>query len=330
MDGEITPSFTAFVGPSRHHDSHREFKIKGAAHQTDTSWHARPLAQDCNNIVVGNDFDVIAKTSHSTNNHKPSDTLHIDCCTICLEPISERAVASPCNHLTFDFICLVSWLQGHSTCPLCKAEVKEVQYEWCSPTDFKTYTVTKPETHQQRQSSGADASFSRHRSSQQWRRHLHIRSDEPGHRLPIHQSIDNGLQRRREVYRNRTPSLYVGANRISQYRDFTAETFSKSADLQSRARAFLRRELRVFTFLDNDGNSSARGNSREFLVEYILAILRTNELKGAGGEAENLVAEFLGRENGRLVLHELEAWLRSPYTGLEAWDKHVQYALRRA
>ena len=42
-----------------------------------------------------------------------------DPCVICLEPIAERAVAAPCSHCSFDFICLVSWLQERSTCPLC-------------------------------------------------------------------------------------------------------------------------------------------------------------------------------------------------------------------
>ena len=43
----------------------------------------------------------------------------IDLCVICLDTVSERAVASPCRHHSFDFLCLVSWLQERSTCPLC-------------------------------------------------------------------------------------------------------------------------------------------------------------------------------------------------------------------
>ena len=42
-----------------------------------------------------------------------------DPCVICLESVSERAIASPCKHESFDFLCLVSWLQERSTCPLC-------------------------------------------------------------------------------------------------------------------------------------------------------------------------------------------------------------------
>lgn len=49
------------------------------------------------------------------------------------------------------------------------------------------------------------------------------------------------------------------------------------------------------------------------------------DMKASNGHAENLLAEFLGRETARLFFHELEAWLRSPYTKLEEWDEEVQY-----
>ena len=42
-----------------------------------------------------------------------------DCCVICLEQVSERAIALPCRHENFDFLCLLSWLQERSSCPLC-------------------------------------------------------------------------------------------------------------------------------------------------------------------------------------------------------------------
>ena len=61
------------------------------------------------------------------------------------------------------------------------------------------------------------------------------------------------------------------------------------------------------------------------LLEYIIAILKTVDIKGSGGQAEDMLQEFLGRDNTRLFLHELRAWLRSPYISLEAWDRNVQY-----
>lgn len=43
-----------------------------------------------------------------------------DVCVICLERLLEPAIAQPCQHGTFDFLCLASWLQEKSNCPLCK------------------------------------------------------------------------------------------------------------------------------------------------------------------------------------------------------------------
>lgn len=50
------------------------------------------------------------------------------------------------------------------------------------------------------------------------------------------------------------------------------------------------------------------------------------DMRASNGHAENLLTEFLGRENSRLFLHELNAWLRSPFTRVEEWDREVQYA----
>ncbi|GAB1742844.1 hypothetical protein NU219Hw_g8551t1 [Hortaea werneckii] len=243
---------------------------------------------------------------------------HEEHCIICLEVISERAVAVPCNHLSFDFLCLVSWLQEKAACPLCKAEVHEVQYDWRSPEDYKTYRVPKAE--------GANVEDSGNSTGLQSRRQAGRRRVQrwtPQTERTIASSEDPALQKRRRVYRDRLYALHVGANRISNYRNFDAAIFASSPALQSRARAFLRRELRVFSFLDTA--SAPRGGNREFLLEYIVAILRTNDLKAADGKAEDLLSDFLGRSNAQQLLHELEAWLRSPYVDLRQWDEVVQY-----
>ncbi|KXT15492.1 hypothetical protein AC579_3399 [Pseudocercospora musae] len=229
-------------------------------------------------------------------------------CTICLEVITERAVATPCNHLSFDFLCLVSWLQEQSTCPLCKVDVKEVQYDWRSPYDYKTYHVPPKDL------KTASAPVPQ-------RRRIPFRRRAQPHLPPA----SDDLERRSRVYRDQSYSLRVGANRISQYQDFTVQDFATSAELQSRAKIFLRRELQVFTFLDNNPRAGNRG----FLMEYIVAVLKSNELRGADGKAEELLADFIGRDNTRLLLHELEAWLRSPYMRLQDWDRHVQYGRER-
>ena len=61
--------------------------------------------------VLGKTFEEIKATTGGVG--------CIDLCVICLDTVSERAVTSPCRHHSFDFLCLVSWLQERSTCPLC-------------------------------------------------------------------------------------------------------------------------------------------------------------------------------------------------------------------
>lgn len=126
--------------------------------------------------------------------------------------------------------------------------------------------------------------------------------------------------------------------------------FCTDTELVSRARMWMRRELGVFSFLSPDdvdddntgGGTSAQPDSSstsrdeaqrrrrrainaEFLLEYIVAILKSVDIMGSGGQAEEMLSDFLGRDNTRLFLHELRAWLRSPYTKLEDWDRAVQY-----
>ncbi|PPJ57814.1 hypothetical protein CBER1_00178 [Cercospora berteroae] len=266
----------------------------------------RPIAARC-----------MDDTNTSTANHNsPASQKVQDACTICLEPITERAVATPCNHLSFDFLCLVSWLQEQSSCPLCRAAVLEVQYDWRGPEDYKTYHVSLSKEDTTRPVASSTHSHQPYRRRAQPRRAIY----------PIRPPVDDILERRRRVYREGLPSLHIGANRISQYKDFTQQDFLASDELQTKAKQFLRRELKVFDFLDNN----PRASSRDFLIVYIVFVLKSHELRGADGRAEDLVAEFLGKENASLLLHEMESWLRSPYLSLEDWDGEVQYpALRR-
>ncbi|KAI9755556.1 MAG: hypothetical protein M1815_004870 [Lichina confinis] len=88
-------------------------------------------------------------------------------------------------------------------------------------------------------------------------------------------------------------------------------------------------EPTVFEFLNtnedaqghSDNRTLRRARNAEFLLEYIVAILKTVDIKGSGGQAEDMLQEFLGRENARLFLHELGAWLRSPFPSREQGNK---------
>lgn len=274
---------------------------------------------DARSKVLRTTLEEISSRDDLTNN-----TDSEDCCVICLDRISERAEANPCQHKSFDYLCLLSWLEQRTTCPLCKAEVITVHYD-CTPDEkYKVYTVFKPKA----------AGLS---SPQIPRPEAH-----PGRRSGYRarrpciphspQTANEALMRRRYIYRNQLFSLHVGSNRLSRFRDLTPRLFRSDAELISRARKWIRRELQVFEFLSPDASGSSnpniaqRANNAEFLLEYIIAILKTVDTQGSGGQAEEMLQEFLGRENTRLFLHELRAWLRSPYMSLEDWDRAVQYA----
>ena len=92
--------------------------------------------------------------------------------------------------------------------------------------------------------------------------------------------------------------------------------FRGDEELQSRARMFIRRELQVFEWTND---------SAEFILEYLIAVLRTVDLKASTGAAEDLLSDFLGRENAKIFCHEIHAFLRSPFTNLAAFDNFAQY-----
>ncbi|KAL5377058.1 hypothetical protein DPSP01_010023 [Paraphaeosphaeria sporulosa] len=278
----------------------------------------------------------IKNASSSFLPHHRMDTDHSsskdeDTCVICLSVITERAVAVPCNHCTFDFICLVSWLQQRTSCPLCKswviflyshhtnavpgkAQTTAVQYDWRSPTDFKHYTVPTLQR--------APAPTYAHHSLPRRPRTSRRPYEQP--------QPDVAILRRRHVYRHKLYSFHVGSNPISGYQDITPEMVSNSPELQSKARAWIRRELRVFTFLHTDPENgpsagATTSSNAEFLLAYIVAILKKVDLKASNGHAEDLLTEYLGRQNARLFLHELYAWMRSPCNKVVDWDRQVQY-----
>ncbi|KAI9816576.1 MAG: hypothetical protein M1827_001708 [Pycnora praestabilis] len=279
-------------------------------------------AVDIRQIVLRTTLDEAASRADDVEG-----TTNEDPCVICLERISERAVAVPCQHHSFDFLCLVSWLQERSACPLCKAEVESVRYDVQSPEDFKTYVVTSTNH------TTTPFEVPTEVTSGTFRGGRFRYGQRPPRRLQSTQLQQPGaaLLRRRQIYNDQLYSLHVGSNRLSRFRDLTPQLFCSDEELVSRARKWIRRELQVFSFLTPDQESrigegiTRRANNAEFLLEYIIAILKTVDIKGSGGQAEDMLQEFLGRDNTRLFLHELRAWLRSPYSSLEDWDRAVQY-----
>ncbi|KAF2155317.1 hypothetical protein K461DRAFT_292187 [Myriangium duriaei CBS 260.36] len=236
----------------------------------------------------------------------PNEDFHHDTCVICLSPLTQRAILYPCNHLTFDTPCILSWLSHRPSCPLCTLPVQRVEYDWRSPRDFKTYHIPPPPKPSPPFPAPTPGRVRLPRSRRQ--------RFAPA---PVQADTDAALDRRRLVHRRGLYSLHRAPARATT--PLTPAAFRASPTLQRKARLFLRRELRVFSFLSTTGRL-------EFVLEYIVGIMRRLELKGADGAVENLLSEVLGREGARLVVHEMGAWMESAFERLEDWDRVVQYA----
>ena len=252
-------------------------------------------------------------------------------CVICLDMISEHSVTDPCAH-AFDFLCIVNWLERTPTCPLCKTQVRTIEYDHGDDRTFKTYHVAAQPARST--TSGATESVSRSRQQEQGSQAEQlqsIRSSETSS-SSTRLSAEESLSRRSQVYRRQLYSLHIGSNKTSRFQELSPKRFRRDEELISRARKWIRRELQVFTYLAQPSEVAPPCGSRtwwvgnpEYLLEWIIAILKSVNIKDSSGKAEDMLQEVLGRNNARLFLHELRAWLRSPFQRIQDWDQYVQY-----
>jgi len=262
--------------------------------------------------------DLTTKLPYATTKPIPSQAAPVDeaqaeSCVICLGKLVAPCEAQPCGHTNFDYICLLTWLEFRPTCPLCQSGVHEVRHSDEDGGHRKPGIYKVPESSAQSQNFNGSCSEPE-------------RNQEP--------LEDEGLRRRRSIYRQNLYALHVGSNRRqpgeSQYTELTPRLFLADPELVSRARMWLQRELRVFRFLyadvvDPETIDLARPSKAEFVREYIIFTLKSVDIQDHAGEAEEAIRRFLGRENTQHLLHELKAWLRSPCKSLEEWDRIVQY-----
>lgn len=279
--------------------------------------------------TTGSSDDINAQIRQRTIEQLPA----FNACVICLDQINEPCEASPCHHTNFDYLCLLEWLSRTPRCPLCVQPVASVKHQ-VDGKDVETSVNTLSKAPQKPPASSTpsqnDLFLNPYRLRDAQRRNRPRRPP----RSCAQPAADLGIQGRKRIYQRGLYSKHVGTNRMSKYRELSPALFNNDTQLVSRARMFLRRELQVFPFLtgesqpDTDPSLTSarrrRADNAEFLLEYIVAVLKSVDI--LGGRAEDLVSEFLGREHTRLFLHELRAWLRSPYERLEDWDRMVQYA----
>lgn len=269
-----------------------------------------------------------------------------ECCVICLDVVAEPCEALPCGHRNFDYLCVSSWLFETPQCPLCKATVEKIVHgprDKLITTLFDQKPKATPSSSAELATGGRRFTYYSRRGRFQCRQNFpsRFRNEEGSN------ARSDAVATRRDVYRRQRYSKHVGSNRVSRYQELTPHMFVTDTDLVSRARMWVRRELRVFSFLspeqgEDDASEDVapsrpptstspsavqqrRANNAEFLLEYIIAILKSVDIMGSSGQAEDMLSDFLGRDNTMLFLHELRAWLRSPFTKLEDWDRAVQY-----
>ncbi|KAI0382559.1 hypothetical protein F5Y04DRAFT_252908 [Hypomontagnella monticulosa] len=280
---------------------------------------------DIRSKVLQSTLIEVASSRKEAETDNPNET----CCVICLDSITEVCEARPCSHRNFDYLCLLSWLEQQTKCPLCKSKIDEVWYDFENDepgAKSRVYLVPPPKQSSQRSiQSRPQPTRPLNATLRSYRQR---REDIPPRRI----TVDEAILRRQHVYRNQLYCLHIGSNQRSGYRDLTPQTFESDPEMVSRARMWLRRELQVFEFLrtpattqsSDDAMTRRRANNAEFLLEYIIAILKTVDIQGSQGQAEEMLKDFLGRDNTKLLLHELKNFLRSPWS-LEAWDRKVQY-----
>ena len=147
------------------------------------------------------------------------------------------------------------------------------------------------------------------------------------------------LNTRMDIYRSGRYALHIGSSAHNSYRVLSVDDFSTDEHLARRASAFIRRELLVIDRLDSQERQRSpdlglvrhlleQRLGREYFgsqrVDYIMRVLKTADMQGANGAAEEMLRPVVGGVTAQF-LHELRAFLRSPFDRVEEWDEVVRY-----
>ena len=264
--------------------------------------------------------------STSTSNHVESFLKNDsgETCIICTEPNRDSAHVLPCGHRLGCWSCIMTGLHTLAACWLCRQPVT------CLVRERSGHMLTIPALAQ-------TTGHSQRRSRRQWR------SDREGPR-PV-TNVERQVLRRLYVYQHRLFSKHIGSSRRSGHREVTPHVFRNDPALQSRAKAFLRRELRVFSYMSTNSLPQSRDTPArvptddpeivrqvETNVDWLIRVLKIVDLKDSSGAMVHHVESLLDDLNfgdqellASLFIHELRAFLMSPYTRLGEWDASVQY-----
>ncbi|KAF8324707.1 uncharacterized protein EI90DRAFT_3240386 [Cantharellus anzutake] len=222
---------------------------------------------------------------------------------------------------------MMIWLKQSRRCPLCTAEIGPyIIHGIRSKFDYQKHFLPplrrspSPQTSHTPRGSDTTQFRRRRRTEVSWGVASSTRQDLENTR----DELGRAIERRRHVYRNRLFAKHIASNAFTKFRPYpTPSQIASSDELQSRATAFIRRELRIWPNLDV-----------EFFTQFVLSLLRRLDIRSE--PAVRALAEFLdlsGKSytpgaavhNAEHFAHELYSYLRSPFKELTAYDRYVQY-----
>ncbi|GAA5976830.1 hypothetical protein JCM10908_005644 [Rhodotorula pacifica] len=251
-------------------------------------------------------------------------------CAICLSPIENRAVVSPCHHGQFCWGCIRAWTDQSRKCPLCLGPIEHLIHNIRSAKDYQIHyllplhSVTGPAdlVAAAGGSSTSHASRARPRSAYPTlpRHALYGRSrfsssarvDERDETTWREREEERALERRRYIYREGLYAKHVASNRYTGFKPFSPQTFANNAELKAKVIKFIRRELQVFPAVDV-----------AFLTTYLVSIASQLDLRSPS--AIRLISDFLSEQDAQHLVHEISTFARSPFASLEGYDRFVQY-----
>ncbi|TQV92209.1 zinc finger domain-containing protein [Cordyceps javanica] len=255
-------------------------------------------------------------------------------CVICLQDLREPCEIVPCGHCLFDLACAQIWLRQNPTCPLCKVRAVRVLYGdgrgrggGGSPPGPRLEEAAAAAALRVRRQVYAQARFSMHVGSNPVSGYRELTPDLFRH--------DEELVSRARLFMRRELQVFEFLSHPTTTR--TTASLSSPAPLPFSPRHF------SYSYSYNSSSSSFRPSPpsppmssppaarrpriprAEFLLEYVIAMLKSVDPVGSAGAARAMLADHLGDAHARLFLHELRSWLRSPFARLEDWDRVVQY-----
>ncbi|SGZ31173.1 BQ5605_C047g12325 [Microbotryum silenes-dioicae] len=268
--------------------------------------------------------DEVGDRGHHHKTDEDDDDDEVEHCAICLSPIHNKTVITPCLHSLFCWECIRAWSD--------QSRKAKLIYNIRSNKDFQTHhlvplrspsTSTAAEDHRLlATSSSRPASSTSHRrpSVTSLPRHaLYGRRNESATSPAAgmdeatwrEQVNERALERRRFVYRQGLFAKHVASNRYTGFKPFGPDKLNNNT-IKNKVLVFVRRELQVFSSVDV-----------AFLTTYILSIASQLDLRSAA--AIRLLADFVPQAQAEHLAHEIVTFARSPFDKLEDYDRFVQY-----